>query len=66
MFHVKDEQAKAILNQAYGVYKAKFDDELPVLNILQTDEIDIEEAQRIFDYVKYLKEPLDGYDGTMY
>lgn len=65
MFNVKDEQADAILNRAFGAYEAKFDTDLPILKILQTREIDVKEAQRIFDYVKSLKEPLEPYDNNV-
>lgn len=66
MITIKDDLAKSILSQAHGAYLAKFNEELPIFNVTNANEIDQGEAQRIFDYVKSLKEPLEHYDNNVF
>lgn len=67
MFHIEDD-ARPILEKALNDYAAKFGEDLPIITLLQTDNVDKAEALRIFDLVEDAIEKgkaFNGYDSNI-
>lgn len=65
MFWV-DDNARLILDKAEKMYRDKFANEMPILSMLKTKQVDKREAERILKVVQGLNKTLPDYGDRIY